>query len=441
MSEINADSKSSCEDRPPLLEKMTIELNAKSAPEAKNKPPKDTKTPIKPSKGKSVKPAATNTFAFVPKTTSTPTALPAPKGKIPRKAGSAASTSSDGEVSKRLDRLEALMTTQYEQNEIFKENIMSALSVEQYVDNDENHEYPCQEEQYEDSEDPYYNQFHHMSDEETIPLKDEEDDAQQATNVTGQTEILSEAVCNEIPDKSKSVTEEPPVASGFAVKFAMVTVGDNIDSVVATSLQYMLTNKLAEKPLNEMLDRYDTPGNARNLCVPKVNPQIWDSLKPHSRNVDLKLQKVQKLLIKGTIALAKGTDEPNEDQQNALTSLAAAHYEMNMLRRELIKPGLQEKFSQLCKNTVPVTENLFGNDLSRQIKDIAEVHRATGKVARYGHGRFNPYNRRGRGYQSSSFLGRGGSQNRQQTYRQNNNRSMLSARRGRGRGAAKAPQQ
>ena len=53
-------------------------------------------------------------------------ALPAPKGKIPKKKAD------QQEVTNRLDRLEALMTTQYERNEEFKENIMSVLSVERH---------------------------------------------------------------------------------------------------------------------------------------------------------------------------------------------------------------------------------------------------------------------------------------------------------------------
>ena len=56
-----------------------------------------------------------------------------------------------------------------------------------------------------------------------------------------------------------------------------------------------------------------------------------------------------------------------------MTSLAAAVFEMNMLRRDLIKPGLHEKFAALCKPSIAVTEYLFGNDLTKHIKDIDEV--------------------------------------------------------------------
>ena len=119
--------------------------------------------------------------------------------------------------------------------------------------------------------------------------------------------------------------------------------------------------------------------------------------------------------------------------------LAAAVFEMNMLRRELIKPGLPEKFLPLCKISIPVTENLFGDELSKSIKDIDEMNKITGKMARQH--RYAPYGIRGRGRGNNQqhFLARGGSQPTRPTrpYRGN-----LSARRGRGRGAGRGqPQQ
>ena len=394
-------------------------------------------------------PPAANSFGFVPAAASTP--LATPPGRIPLK------TTSD----KRLDRLEAMMTTQFDRNEEFKETIMSALSVEQMPRTPDN--YDAQGEVYDEpegydegteEEEGYpFNQYHTMSDEEEdIDMaEDGEQPGPSSNSNPGQTEVLPEAVSNVVPVKKTDTT-----ASGFAVKFAMTTVGENIDPVIATSMQYLMTNKLAEKALTEMLDKYETPANARAMCVPKVNAPIWDSLKAHTRNVDLKLQKIHKLVMKGTIAMTKGKSDMNEDEQNSLTCLAAANFEMNMMRRDLIRPGLQEKFALLCKPTVPVTENLFGDDLSKNIKDLDEVHKATGRMARYQGGRQGGqryqtyhnnrgnYRGRGRGGQqyntsfNSSFLGRGSPNRQQQGYR---NR-LLSARRGRGRGAGRGqPQQ
>ena len=108
---------------------------------------------------------------------------------------------------------------------------------------------------------------------------------QTAEKISSQAKTFPEGDNNEAAQAKRSMLSEP-TASGFA---ALTTVGEEIDLTRASSMQYLLTNKLAKPPLNDMLDRYITPNNARNMCVPKVNTQIWDSLKPHTRNTDLKL--------------------------------------------------------------------------------------------------------------------------------------------------------
>lgn len=285
---------------------------------------------------------------------SDPTApLPAPAMKIPRRSRDNDATE------KRLEKLETLMTSQADSNEKFRGNIMSILmSMSQGQSGYD--EYDGQEEDYADEADADVDEAERQGEAFESP---------------------------EVTEVGKSMlTEEMPV-SGFAVKFASSSYGDEIDGETASSLQYLLTNKLAEKHLTDLLEKYETPKNAKNLCVPKVNQQIWDSLRPHTRNNDLKLQKVEKLMVKGITAIAKNKEGLSEDQENGLTCLAAAVFEMNMLRREFIKPGLQEKFAPLCKTSIPITENLFGNDLSKYIKDIDEVNKVTTQMAR-----FAPYN-------------------------------------------------
>ncbi len=55
----------------------------------------------------------------------------------------------------------------------------------------------------------------------------------------------------------------------------------------------------------KMYRKFPCPNNVQALRVPKVNPVIWDSILPKARSRDLKLQQVQKPLVKGITALAK----------------------------------------------------------------------------------------------------------------------------------------
>ena len=228
-----------------------------------------------------------------------------------------------------------------------------------------------------------------------------------------------------------------PDSVGFAAKYASEAIGKAVDAEVAGSMNFLLTNKLCEKIYQAMLDKYDPPSNCPKLCVPKVNPAIWECLQPKTRSTDLKMQRAQRSLVKGLVAFTHDLTEPNEVAQDTLTCLANAVFEMNMLRRELIKPDLNYKYSHLCKPDVQSTEFLFGDDLTKHIKDLSELHKATGTVSRgraSSRGRFHPYaSFRGRGAQRGGFLG-------QYPRRGMHNPRLLFKRRGRGQQVLHPPQ-
>ncbi len=224
---------------------------------------------------------------------------------------------------------------------------------------------------------------------------------------------------------------------GFAARFAAVSDrGNPIDQNISISLKYLMQTKITDTVLTETMDRYGRPANCKVLFTPKVNAQIWDNVTPKTRSIDLKMQKVQKSLIKGITALCAGLDNISAQQQDTLALLANANFELNMLRRELIKPELNPKFNHLCKPTVKVTENLFGDNLPQQMKDIQEEQKAT-SMTRQGSNRFaapqayrgrrmsrrynySPYPMFGRSSQQShgSFLG-------QRRHRMGRNMNMM----------------
>ena len=59
---------------------------------------------------------------------------------------------------------------------------------------------------------------------------------------------------------------------------------------------------------------------------------------------------------------------------------ANVNYELNMRRREAIRPNLNQDYKHLCSSTVPVTDYLFGDELSKQLKEMAEANRVSSKV-------------------------------------------------------------
>ena len=215
---------------------------------------------------------------------------------------------------------------------------------------------------------------------------------------------------------------------GFADRFAStVATGPEISKVVASSLRYLMYNKLEEKAISETMDKYEAPKNCPEIRLPKVNSEIFNNIPSRTRSVDVKLQRVQKPFLKGLIALSRTLPESlSVEQQDALALLSSANFELNMLRRELIKPDINPGYAELCKPSVEVTEYLFGDDMSKHVKDMTETNKATDNLMkpsfpmnfgftpkrnwRGGH-RYAPYtpHSRGRGNfgNRGAFLGRG----------------------------------
>ncbi|MPC99163.1 hypothetical protein E2C01_094560 [Portunus trituberculatus] len=56
----------------------------------------------------------------------------------------------------------------------------------------------------------------------------------------------------------------------------------------------------------------------------------------------------------------------------ALALLGNANFRNNLSRRFVMKRELNQKFSHLCIEKVPMTQFLFGDDVSRSVKQIEE---------------------------------------------------------------------
>ena len=86
-----------------------------------------------------------------------------------------------------------------------------------------------------------------------------------------------------------------------------------------------------------------------------------------------------------------------------------------MLRRDLLKPELRNEYNHLCTHSLPYTNQLFGDDVSKTAKEIEECSKMGYKL-QYGSGRgaygfFRPRGGRGRGRGlTRGFRGRGSSE-------------------------------
>jgi hypothetical protein len=199
--------------------------------------------------------------------------------------------------------------------------------------------------------------------------------------------------------KTASTIDMPGLATKFAVPSE---VGKPINDNIAVSVMFLMGAKKQDKAMQEATDRYPAPENCAILEVPRVQPVIWDKIQQSTRSRDLKIQRVQKPLVKGITAYANElkSSSLNENQLDTLALLCHANFEMNCLRKEFIKPDINVKYVHLCKPTNPVTKWLFGDDLSQKVKDMKEeqkvaegVMRSSPSSSRRGHSAsaYHPY--------------------------------------------------
>ena len=177
---------------------------------------------------------------------------------------------------------------------------------------------------------------------------------------------------------------------------------------------------MLEERLQDKINKYPQPENCDALTKVRVNQRIWDNISFTIRSQDLKFQKVQTSIVKGITALARVTDAIlkrvnwinggkvlAQEAIDSLSLLARANTALNNRTKELIKPDLHTDYKHLCSASTRVTAELFGDDLSKQVKDISEVNRVGRKVSTSTVTRHEGPTRSNFGYKSQSSGGRG----------------------------------
>ena len=82
-----------------------------------------------------------------------------------------------------------------------------------------------------------------------------------------------------------------------------------MDQQLATIVNNLTKNRLAEEKLKEKLASYARPGNCEGLTVTRVNPEIWEKLSTATKSLDLKkAQRGQTATVQAMVAIATAAD-------------------------------------------------------------------------------------------------------------------------------------
>ena len=149
------------------------------------------------------------------------------------------------------------------------------------------------------------------------------------------------------------------------------------------SVSDQLANVINKEKLKEKQNAYPRPKNCETLETARVNPEILSQLQSSTRSRNIRLQKVQWLLLKELTPLiqllencrqSKDAANPMDKGKlvklvlDAITLFSQANVELNSRRRAMIKPDLNEKFQQICSEHVPITGFLFGDDVAKTLQ-------------------------------------------------------------------------
>jgi len=218
----------------------------------------------------------------------------------------------------------------------------------------------------------------------------ESEDAQPGTEANSEDNPDS-AVAGKIDEfiqPKKPVSDEGINGDSFKLLAEEFTVTEKTSSAIDTNLaeivKSLLNDKLPKEKLSEVQAKYLRPENCTNLVAPKINKQIWQQLRQETRNNNSAFQKAQSLLISGLYAVLQMCNSSSGEQKNALTHTAvlllSANRDLNLKRRDLIRPDLNKQYSSLCNPSTTISTVLFGDNLNKEVEELTKSNKLSNKV-------------------------------------------------------------
>ena len=183
--------------------------------------------------------------------------------------------------------------------------------------------------------------------------------------------------------------------------------GPKVSEVLALRVNEACTKKALDSKLKEIEAKYKAPENCDFLCVPKVNLEFWFELARQARTKDLALQEAQRGITKGVQPVIELVEKILNAQKtkselkpdsfitplvDAITLLCNASFRLSLVRRETMREFVNPSYRSLCSKNTPPGKWLFGDELPKLMKEIAEVNKIAKKL---GPSQTSPGTRRG----------------------------------------------
>ena len=206
--------------------------------------------------------------------------------------------------------------------------------------------------------------------------------------------------------QSKENNPESLANDDFAWQLPKLKIPKKGEAVSASLASFINTACMSQCEVDEIILKYKIPSKCDKMGPPSVNPEIWNDIINRAQ-MDKAFQDIQTLIFIGTVPIiklvslmkAQLSDEAKSSIPDAITLFGQAQFNISLRRRYMIRPFLKKKYSSLCSIQTPITFQLFGDDLNKEIKKCD----TSVSVARENFGSFSY-----RGQSRGCARGRGG---------------------------------
>ena len=142
--------------------------------------------------------------------------------------------------------------------------------------------------------------------------------------------------------------------------------GAEIHGNLATIVQKLLKDKPKEDKVYEIKKRYLRPKNCEMMVETRVNLAIWNNLSERARTSDLKLQKVQKSLIKGSTAVVQVLNDLISKPDTFFFFIRTSNFDAEAERSYIFWRFEAETFLKMFLNLPGIVFQPISADVTRQ---------------------------------------------------------------------------
>ena len=205
----------------------------------------------------------------------------------------------------------------------------------------------------------------------------------------------------EIVEQSKEVVSQPMEPQGdlSSILFAgshEVPKGKPLGALSLKLVDDWFAKDVDSDYIKSLREMYVEPENTEHLSSKNMNSEIYRNLNESVRKRDFILKAAQANITAAAVASCRMIDvllDENKDKlpkelaaalaQHVASNtklLAKASSDISMVRKQCVKPYLDPKYSILCAQRC-YTKNLFGEDLTKTLKEADELSKLTKSIA------------------------------------------------------------